>query len=151
MAIRLRSFRAAGYKAFPLQAPPLELAPITLVIGHNNAGKSSLVRAPILFADSLGDENEVLALSTRGLDFARDPAELFNEPAHGTLEFGFDLVLSDEPTEPEERGISLSFELGLVSTATTRPRLVVRSVAVDSKENQLFPGLPLGVHLRGGR
>lgn len=160
MAITIKSFRAAGYKAFPAEAAALELAPITLVIGHNNAGKSSLVRAPVLFADSLGDESQLLSLGTRGLDFARDPAGLFHEPAHGSLAFSFDLLISDAPSDPLGKPLSaqalrLSFELGLISTATTRTHLVVRKVDMEAGDEQSsFPGLPLRVRLpsaRGGR
>ncbi|NJL59650.1 MAG: hypothetical protein HC887_08390 [Desulfobacteraceae bacterium] len=43
-------FSTEGYKAFGTLTPIIRLAPITIVLGRNNSGKSALCRAPLFFS-----------------------------------------------------------------------------------------------------
>lgn len=49
---RIREFSLENYKAFA-QAERIELAPLTVVLGRNNAGKSALCRAPLFMLNAL--------------------------------------------------------------------------------------------------
>ena len=49
---RIREFTLENYKAFAL-TDRIELAPLTIVLGRNNAGKSALCRAPLFFLNAL--------------------------------------------------------------------------------------------------
>ncbi len=65
-----------GYKAFPggngegERMQRLTLAPLTLVFGKNNSGKSVVVRLPRLLLGALaGDDEELLPLEVRGIKY----------------------------------------------------------------------------------
>lgn len=62
--VRLRAIEVRGYRAFAGWSR-LELRPLTLVYGRNNAGKSSLLRLLAILADSV-DDGARSALELRG-------------------------------------------------------------------------------------
>lgn len=53
--LRLHAIEVRGYRAFAGWSR-LELRPLTLIYGRNNAGKSSLLRLLAILADSVGDD-----------------------------------------------------------------------------------------------
>lgn len=89
----LQSFTLANYRSF-VEPTTIELRPLTLLFGYNNAGKSALLRAlPLLAASLRGQPGVPLALDT--------PA------ARGG---GFrDLLSSDRLNPPRQMSIGMSF------------------------------------------
>lgn len=75
--MKLDSISFRGYKAFPGghseddELQHLTLAPLTLVFGKNNSGKSAVVRLPrLLLAGLACDDDRVLPLEVRGLKYS---------------------------------------------------------------------------------
>jgi hypothetical protein len=100
--VQLYSIAFRGYKAFPggdsendnLQR--LALAPLTLIFGKNNSGKSAVVRLPRLLLGGLAcDDERILPLEVRGLKYGRR----FVDIVHGGAFFGrptFEVVAGHE-------------------------------------------------------
>lgn len=142
--MKIKNYVVGGYKAFSEPHLPVDIAPVTIVIGHNNAGKSALVRTPILWADSLGSDSQILNLNARQLDFAHSYTDLFRADAgHPTMEFAFELQLSD-------RHFRLEIELLLVSTKrdSAKKLAVKRFHLCEAIESGTpLPGLPIEMSL----
>jgi hypothetical protein len=65
----LTGYSLKGYKAFAAEAR-VELAPLTLVLGRNNAGKTALCNAPLFFTHLFDPQASVpFPLKLRGIDF----------------------------------------------------------------------------------
>lgn len=67
--MRIENITFSGYKAFPTdvgtrEAPrqSLDLAPLTLILGKNNIGKSAVARLPRLVLGALGGDFRILTL-----------------------------------------------------------------------------------------
>lgn len=90
----LTSFSLENYRAFP-EKTTVELRPLTLLFGYNNVGKSSLIRALALMADSARSSARSV------LDLASDAAR----------ECDFDDLLS-RASGREKLRLGLSFEEG---------------------------------------
>lgn len=72
----LRSVRMERYRPFA-KRQDVELRPLTIVIGKNNAGKSALVRLPLLLQKSLsGTAQAPLDLDVEGVDLGRSFVDL---------------------------------------------------------------------------
>jgi predicted ATPase len=72
----LRTFSTENLKCFPAPTS-IELAPITLLLGRNNSGKSALARLPYVLARSLGAEDgPALLLEGDDLDYAASLLDL---------------------------------------------------------------------------
>ncbi|CAM2010121.1 AAA family ATPase [Acanthopleuribacter pedis] len=86
MSIELVSFGFENYKAFQ-QPWEGEIRPLTLVIGHNNSGKSALIRFPLqLFAGLSGEEDAPLVMDTQGVTFGSSLADLiYQKNPHGQI------------------------------------------------------------------
>lgn len=142
--VRINRFSVGGYKAFP-SAPPLqvcELAPLTLVIGYNSAGKSVLVRSPVLVADSLGDEARLLSLDSRGLDLGHGFTDIVHGGSQrGTVAFGLDV-------ETSGCQLSLDIEICGIQARARRPAPIVgrwRLSCLDQQDR--LEGLPIEIEL----
>jgi len=82
--IKLIEFTIEGYKSFA-QSTQIELAPLTLIFGKNDSGKSSLCRVP-LFLTHLFREKAItpFPLELSGIDFGRTLKEIcYNEIFQG--------------------------------------------------------------------
>jgi hypothetical protein len=67
--VHLTGFAIKGYKAFAEEAS-IRLAPLTIVLGRNNAGKSALCNAPIFFTHPFEPKVKVpFPLKHQGIDF----------------------------------------------------------------------------------
>jgi hypothetical protein len=65
----LTGYSIKGYKAFAAAAR-VDLAPLTIVLGRNNAGKTALCNAPIFFTHLFEPQASVpFPLTLRGIDF----------------------------------------------------------------------------------
>lgn len=117
------SLTLRNYRCFP-GPQPLELRPLTLLYGDNDVGKSALLRALPLLADSIGD----IGLSALQLRDGRS----------GQQDLDFDSIRwkGRAPTDDHDVGIGLEWEDGLRGTWSlvfepTWRRVVVDSVAVE--------------------
>lgn len=93
--IRRLGFR--GYRAFR-DEHTIDLRPLTIVLGKNNSGKSSLVRSLGAFNNYLTARGPVLSASTIGLPWDQDLLDLhYGKRPHSSLEFKADLLHDGEP------------------------------------------------------
>lgn len=78
-----------NYKAFPGRES-IEIRPLTVLIGRNSSGKSSVARLPILLSGALsGRAQSPLPLECEGVDFGGSFVELIhNQKPHGAIELG---------------------------------------------------------------
>lgn len=96
--MRLSSLRFTDYKAFPGEQH-LDLKPLTLVFGKNSAGKSAVVRLPILLLESLRGgptTPPLLDLNARGLEFGHTIADLVHNRHLDTI-MKFEMDFEDGP------------------------------------------------------
>jgi hypothetical protein len=76
MTIRFDGFTVQGYKAFSREAR-VDLAPLTIVLGRNNSGKSSLCFAPLFLSNALRrDADTPFPLEYCGIDFGDNLLEI---------------------------------------------------------------------------
>ena len=85
----LRSISFQNYKAFHGRKETVEVRPITLVIGKNSSGKSSILKLFPMFANMLsGALNYPLALSNMGISLGAEYSDLFHNGGMTDLKFG---------------------------------------------------------------
>jgi len=90
--IKLTGFCVQGYKAFGQKTPIIDLAPITIILGRNNSGKSALCRVPLFFTHLFrSDPWTPFPLEMEGIDFGMNLSDIcFNQRIDGfkaTLSF----------------------------------------------------------------
>ncbi len=88
--MELTEISCAGYKVFR-DALNLEIRPLTVLVGKNNAGKSALARLPILLGHALssGSRGELLDLRVGHLRFGSGFLDLiYRRRQHGELSLG---------------------------------------------------------------
>lgn len=85
----IRSFHVANYKGYK-ELAEVEIRPLTILVGRNNAGKSALLRAGVLIAHSLtGGGKGLVQLKTEGISHASSFEELvYGQHIHGALNLG---------------------------------------------------------------
>ncbi len=87
--MKLKSISFENYKAF-YEKQTMQLKPITILIGKNSSGKSSIAKLFTLFENSLsGEIDETLLLNNYGVELGEDFKNLFfgNSPAGRSLNF----------------------------------------------------------------
>ena len=91
----IRRLRAAHYKAFG-GAFDLAVRPLTVVFGHNGAGKSALAQLPIALASGLRGQGPAgLPLDVDGLRFGSSLLDLRHGRVVADVSLGLDLSLPD--------------------------------------------------------
>jgi AAA ATPase domain len=94
--MHLKAFEVRNYRAF-VEPARVELRPLTLLFGYNNAGKSALARVLPLLRDSVGGEAglplNLDSEAVRGAEFADLRSK---QTGRRTIELG--LEWSDEPS-----------------------------------------------------
>ncbi|OAD19675.1 hypothetical protein THIOM_004676 [Candidatus Thiomargarita nelsonii] len=100
--IKLKRFTVENFKAF--QKCVLELAPLTILIGENSSGKSSLLQALLLLKQTLESPpgGGILNLNSYYVQFHQFREIVFGMPS-GKAIVGFELALGDD---------NLSFKIG---------------------------------------
>lgn len=89
----LQEIRFRGYKAFR-DLTSIEIKPITLIIGKNSSGKSSLLKLfPMLENMLSGDINYPLLMTNKGISMGTEYEDLFHQRA--TSDFKIGLHYSD--------------------------------------------------------
>lgn len=91
--LRIKNFKAWGAE---LWEAGLRLAPVTLFLGPNSAGKTSLLQAPLLLKQTFESPDRTLALDTGGrptdlVDVGTADTLLFDEAADDELGLGFEV------------------------------------------------------------
>lgn len=119
--MQLTALSCTNYKAFRERAR-IELRPLTILLGKNNAGKSTLARLPILLLHALSPKaEEHLALQIGHLEYGGVFSDLIHRRApHGHIQLGAGLVHQGERLDIE------------VSVQNVIPRLADEYTVVSS-------------------
>ncbi|MEV6965198.1 DUF3696 domain-containing protein [Hamadaea sp. NPDC051192] len=126
----LQRIAVENYRCFR-DRQEMEILPVTVVFGRNNAGKSALVRSPLIFASGLTAESsapiDIDALVDLGLDVTDDFTDLiFEHSPHGNI--GISLTVDGE------RPFDLDVTLQYIDEAR---EAVVSSLILDDGHSQL--------------
>jgi len=110
--MRLCSVELSNFKAFEHAA--FELTPLTVLIGPNNAGKSTLLQALALLEQSA--ESRTLQTQGSSIDLGNDPIVLTHSsakkpPSAWTIEVEWDDELPPEHSLPDARTVHVTFRL----------------------------------------
>jgi predicted ATPase len=124
--LRLKNVKAWGEQ---LWDPGIELAPITLFLGPNSAGKTSVIQLPLLMKQTFESPDRTLDLNLGGM--ATDLVDLgtFESVIHNrdvTRQLGVGLSLQ-APNGAGDRCIEYAATYGLAGSAPAIQRLVLQS------------------------
>jgi predicted ATPase len=93
--MKVKSISFENYKAF-FERQTMQLKPITILIGKNSSGKSSIAKLFTLFENSLmGDIDEPLLLSNNGVELGDEFDNLFFENNPGGITLSFKIVFEN--------------------------------------------------------
>lgn len=93
--MKVKSISFENYKAF-FERQTMQLKPITILIGKNSSGKSSIAKLFTLFENSLmGDIDEPLLLSNNGVELGDEFDNLFFENNPGGIPLTFKIVFEN--------------------------------------------------------
>lgn len=102
----LRRFAVSNYRCFR-DRQEVRLAPVTVVLGKNNSGKSALVRAPLLLAAGIGVDTEA-PFDLERLDV--DPVDSFTDLIFEHRDHGrIDVELEVAGTAPFELAATVQY------------------------------------------
>jgi hypothetical protein len=98
--MELTAVSCANYKAFPIKTE-IEIRPLTIFVGKNNAGKSILTRLPVLLAHALSSRAErPLDLRVGEVSFGTSFGDLIHrQDPHGACSLGATFSQGDEATQ----------------------------------------------------
>lgn len=93
--MKVKSISFENYKAF-FERQTMQLKPITILIGKNSSGKSSIAKLFTLFENSLmGDIDEPLLLKNNGVELGDQFDNLFFENNPGGIPLSFKIVFEN--------------------------------------------------------
>lgn len=96
--MKVKSISFENYKAFS-EKQTMQLRPITILIGKNSSGKSSIAKLFTLLENSLsGEIDEPLLLKNNGVELAEDFDNLFFDNNPGGITLNFQVVFENEIT-----------------------------------------------------
>lgn len=96
----IRSISFANYRIFA-DRQNLTLAPVTVIFGKNNVGKSAVLKLPMLIKnilDQSNDNSEIFDKSVNGLRICEDYSDVVYKKGHRAVSF----IVSDEETNNVE-------------------------------------------------
>jgi predicted ATPase len=94
--MKVKSISFGNYKAF-FEKQTMQLKPITILIGKNSSGKSSIAKLFTLFESSLiGDIDEPLLLKNNGVELGEEFDNLFFENNPGGIPLSFKIVFEND-------------------------------------------------------
>lgn len=85
----INKIRFQNYKAFS-GPEELELRPVTLIIGKNSSGKSSVLKLFPLLASMINEDNWIPRLNINGVSYGGSYQDLFHCKSNSGLSFGID-------------------------------------------------------------
>ncbi|MFN7501678.1 MAG: AAA family ATPase, partial [Dolichospermum sp.] len=90
--MKVKSISFKNYKAF-YEEQTMQLKPITILIGKNSSGKSSIAKLFTLLETSLkGDSDEPLLLKNNGVELGADFDNLFPDNKSGGITLNFNII-----------------------------------------------------------
>ncbi|AFZ56076.1 DUF3696 domain-containing protein [Anabaena cylindrica FACHB-243] len=93
--MKVKSISFENYKAF-YEKQTMQLKPITILIGKNSSGKSSIAKLFTLLENSLkGDNDEPLLLKNNGVELGADFDHLFPENNPGGITLNFQIIFEN--------------------------------------------------------
>lgn len=93
--VKIKSVSFENYKAF-YEKQTMQLKPITILIGKNSSGKSSIAKLFTLLETSLkGDIDEPLLLKNNGVELGADFDNLFPENNPGGISLNFQITFEN--------------------------------------------------------
>lgn len=93
--MKIKSISFKNYKAFS-EKQTMQLKPITVLIGKNSSGKSSVAKLFTLFENSLkGEIKEPLLLKNNGVELGADFDNLFPDNNPGGITLNFQIVFEN--------------------------------------------------------
>jgi predicted ATPase len=102
--MKVKSISFKNYKAF-FEQQTMQLKPITILIGKNSSGKSSIAKLFLLLENSLiGDIDEPLLLKNSGVELSEDFDNLFFDNNPGGIPLSLNILFED----------SVEIEIGLL-------------------------------------
>ena len=94
--MKVKSISFENYKAF-FEKQTMQLKPITILIGKNSSGKSSIAKLFTLLENSLmGDIDEPLLLKNSGVELGDEFDNLFFDNNPGGIPLGFKIVFEND-------------------------------------------------------
>lgn len=122
----LVSMALTGYRCFATRQE-VELAPVTVVLGRNNSGKSALVRAPVVLGTGFRTRSQVPLDLDMLANFGEDMPDSFTDLVYGNRPHG-SISVELELTGHQERAVSMSATVQNIDEYHTQ---VVSSLALD--------------------
>jgi predicted ATPase len=93
--MKVKSISFKNYKAF-FERQTMQLKPITILIGKNSSGKSSIAKLfPLLENSLMGDINEPLLLKNSGVELGEEFDNLFFDNNPGGIPLSLNIVFED--------------------------------------------------------
>ncbi|MDB9455949.1 AAA family ATPase [Dolichospermum circinale] len=93
--MKVKSISFKNYKAF-YEEQTMQLKPITILIGKNSSGKSSIAKLFTLLETSLkGDTDEPLLLKNNGVELGADFDNLFPDNKSGAISLNFQIIFDN--------------------------------------------------------
>lgn len=121
--MKIKSLSFENYKAFS-EKQTIQLKPITILIGKNSSGKSSIAKLFTLLENSLsGEINEPLLIKNNGVELGSEFRDLaFNR---NSLPVSFDIELENEDKlEVKIAQVNLKYELTILEWSFNDFRLI---------------------------
>ena len=130
----MKSFRIKNVKSY-LDSGTIEIAPLTVFVGQNSCGKSSLLRFPVVLSQSYLSSNYVpILFSGRYVDYG-----FFEDVVHNhdkdnfSFEYSYDVNLSDDR---DFRYVTPHFEIKNVGREENNTRRVTMQINIKRIEKR---------------
>lgn len=105
-----------NFKAFR-EMSPLELKPITVLVGANSSGKSSIIHALLLLKQTLeGRRNRPLSLNGEFLSFSRYDEIVFGKQKDGLVTFDLECAIPSLPASMKRSRLRAFFSAAEIDT-----------------------------------
>lgn len=128
----IKRIRFKNYKAFSGDEV-LEVKPITLIIGKNSSGKSSILKLFPMLSKILNNENrEPLYLNNYGISMGAEYSDLFYKRQITGLELGVEM---DNNVSIQSEYFVNERKVGIASIQTTRGPIAIKRDLLDDKSN----------------
>lgn len=139
----LKKISLSNFKAFQ-KMDQLEIRNLTVIVGRNSCGKSSLMQSLLLLKQTLNSQNSTpLCLEGKYLKYSSLKELSFGLPPVNTAKIGYELFLTDEPNEISGK-VSISYK-NINKDGVYMPQLAEYKVNVKSEDKEIetsFTSIP---------